>query len=68
METVSTPQPEPPMVWIGPDTDERLGDVRKRMGLAGILILLPPLMFLWLADFPGSAIGAGRHAARETSP
>jgi len=55
------------MVLIGPDTDERLGDVRKRMGLAGILILLPPLLFLWLADFPGSAIGAGRHAARKTS-
>lgn len=43
------------MILIGPDSDKQLGEVRKRMGLAGILILLPPLMFLWLADFPRPA-------------
>ena len=42
------------LVLIGPTMTRRLRDVRRSLGLGGLLILLPPLLFLWLSEPPGS--------------
>lgn len=42
------------LVLIGPTMTRRWRDVRRSLGLAGLLILLPPLLFLWLSEHPGS--------------
>ena len=42
------------LVLIGPTMTRQLLDVRRSLGLGGLLILLPPLLFLWLSEHPGS--------------
>jgi len=42
------------LVLIGPSMIRRLGNVRRSLGLAGLLIFLPPLLFLWLSEQPVS--------------
>jgi len=42
------------LVLIGPTMSQRLRGIRGRLGLAGLLILLPPLLFIWLSEHPSS--------------
>ena len=42
------------LALIGPTMEAGLGRVRLRLGLAGLLVLLPPLLFLGLTEHPRS--------------
>jgi hypothetical protein len=42
------------LVLIGPSMTRRFANVRRSLGLAGLLILIPPLLFLWLSEHPES--------------
>ncbi len=44
------------LVLIGPVMEVRWGEVRRALGLAGLLILLPPLLFLWFSEHPRSEL------------
>ena len=53
------------LILISTSTDEEFRSVRRRMGLAGLLILLPPLLFLWLVDHPETGARSGRGEGTE---
>ena len=55
------------LVLIGPTMTKRLGDVRRSLGLGGVLIILTPLLFLWLSERPGSE-SPSKDSAAELPP
>ncbi len=53
------------LILMGPRISQKLGALRTKLGLVGILVLLPPLLFLWLADTTAKPRPASTRVERE---